>query len=197
MSDYSAAAASQESAHPVLSLERPHARLMTYYVLRSILTLPLMPVVLPYLFFRYHTMRYRFDEEGVSQRWGILFRREISLTYSRLQDIHLASNVVERWLGLARVQLQTASGSSKAEMTIEGLLEYEEVRDFLYSRMRGVKASPEDSAAETTDGDPLVTALESVADELSAVRSLLEERGVAAPPPPPAPIADPPGEESP
>lgn len=188
VSDYSSDAAPRESAHHrtpgsrVLSLERPHPRLMRYYVLRSILTLPLMPVVLPYLFFRYHTMRYRFDEEGVSQRWGILFRREISLTYSRLQDIHLASNVVERWLGLARVQLQTASGSSKAEMTIEGLLEYEEVRDFLYSRMRGVKTSPDAEPSDRGDGDPLVSALESVADELAAVRGLLEARGLASPP---------------
>jgi putative membrane protein len=46
-------------------------------------------------------------------RWGILFRREISLTYARIQDIQLSSNLVERWLGLAKIQLQTASGSSR------------------------------------------------------------------------------------
>ena len=39
--------------------------------------------------FRYHTMRYRFDAEGVSMSWGILFRREVLLNYSRIQDIHL------------------------------------------------------------------------------------------------------------
>ena len=66
-------------------------------------------------------------------RWGILFRKEISLTYSRLQDIHLASNVVERWLDLARVKLQTERGSAAAEMTIEGLTEFDRIRDFLYS----------------------------------------------------------------
>lgn len=72
-------------------------------------------------------------------RWGILFRREISLTYARIQDIHLTSNVVERWLGLARIQIQTASGSAGAEMTIEGLRDFEMIRDGLYSRMRGVR----------------------------------------------------------
>ena len=71
--------------------------------------------------------------------WGILFRREINLTYSRIQDIHLVSNIVERWLGLARIQIQTASGSAKAEMTLAGLLQFERVRDFLYSRMRGAR----------------------------------------------------------
>jgi putative membrane protein len=70
-------------------------------------------------------------------RWGILFRREINLTYARIQDIHLRSNLIERWLGLARIEVQTASGSAGAEMILEGLLEYEAIRDYLYSHMRG------------------------------------------------------------
>ena len=82
-------------------------------------------------------MRYRFDADGVKMSWGILFRREVSLTYARIQDIHLTSNIVERWLGLAEVKLSTASGSASAEMTIEGLHEFELVRDFLYAKMRG------------------------------------------------------------
>ena len=64
-------------------------------------------------------------------RWGILFRREVSLTYRRIQDIHLRSGILQRWLGLADILVQTASGSAGAEMTIEGLQEYEQVREFL------------------------------------------------------------------
>ena len=33
-------------------------------------------VLLPYLYFRYHTMRFRFDREGIAMSWGLLFRRE-------------------------------------------------------------------------------------------------------------------------
>lgn len=110
---------------------------MTYYLLTCVLTGPLFPILIVPAFFRYHTLRYRFDADGISMRWGILFRREINLTYTRIQDIHLTSNIVERWLGLARIQIQTASGSASAEMTLEGLESYETVRDFLYARMRG------------------------------------------------------------
>src|SRR5436190_8117995 len=95
--------------------------------------------MLPYLYFRYHTLRYSFDLEGVKMSWGILFRREINLTYSRIQDIHLSSGFIQRWLRLADIQIQTASGSASAEMTIEGLLEHEVVREYLYQRMRGLK----------------------------------------------------------
>ena len=105
-------------------------------------------------------------------RWGILFRREITLTYARIQDIHLTSNILERWLRLARIQIQTASASAAAEMTLEGLHEFETVRDFLYTKMRGVRGKP----ATTAPKDDLASALREVAAELRAVREALEKR---------------------
>ncbi|HEX4955996.1 MAG TPA: PH domain-containing protein [Thermoanaerobaculia bacterium] len=172
----------------VFALERPHSSLWTYYLLRSLLFGPLVFFAAIPLYFRYHTLRFRFDEQGIAMRWGILFRREINLTYARIQDIHLTSNLVERWLGLAKIQIQTASGSAKAEMTIEGLKEYELVRDFLYSKMRGVKegtverprpalesAAPAAEAGEA-DGD-LAAALYEVAAELKALRAAIERQG--------------------
>src|SRR6185436_13823152 len=131
----------------ILAIERPHPKLMTYYFICCLLTGPFFLILILPNFFRYHTMRYRFDAEGISMRWGILFRREVILNYARIQDIHLVSNLLERWLGLARLQIQTASGSASAEMTLEGLLEFDAVRDFLYSRMRGVKEASQGPAA--------------------------------------------------
>lgn len=126
----------------ILGIERPDKALWTYYLLTCLVIPPLFPFLVLPAWFRYHTMRYQFTDEGISMRWGILFRREIILSYARIQDIHLRSNIVERWLGLARILIQTASGSASAEMTIEGLKEFQAVRDFLYSRMRGVKEHP-------------------------------------------------------
>lgn len=158
---------------------RPDRRLLIYYALGSALAGPLFFLPLIPLFFRYETLRYRFDAEGVAMRWGILFRREISLTYARIQDIHLSSNIVERWLGLGKVQIQTASGSASAEMVIEGLPNFEEVRDFLYSRMRGAREEPRPAPADTAprpDGDDLAAVLRAVAGELREVRRALEGR---------------------
>jgi len=91
---------------------QPDPKLLTYYMLTSLLAGPGFPFLMLYQYFRYHTLRYVVEDEGITMRWGILFRREVSLTYARIQDIHLNSNFVERWLGLAKVQVQTASGSS-------------------------------------------------------------------------------------
>src|SRR5262249_17052272 len=126
------------------------------------------------LYFRYHTMRYRFDAEGIHMRWGILLRREIMLNYSRIQDIQLRSNVVERWLGLARIEIQTASGSAGSEMVLEGLLNFVDVCDFLYSRMRG--AQSHESRREGAAPDSLASVLDEVTTELRALRQALEQQ---------------------
>lgn len=154
----------------------PSPNLLTYYVLASLLFGPAFVIaVIPY-YLRYHTMRYEVDEEGITMRWGILFRREISLTYTRIQDIHLSSNFVERWLGLAKIQVQTASGSAAAEMTIEGMPNPDSIRDFLYSKMRGArKESPISGqlVVEGAAGDPigaLTATLREVAAEVRALR---------------------------
>ena len=158
------------------AIERPHARLLGYYVLRSLLV-PFWLVMLPYHYFRYSTMRYRFDAEGVRMSWGVLFRREITLTYARIQDIHLTSNVVQRWLGLANLQIQTASASAGAEMTIEGCLEYAAIRDYLYAKMRGSRSkAPAAKDAASLDGSSaaIVSALVDVAAELGKAREALD-----------------------
>ena len=153
----------------------PHRALLTYYMLRSLLLGPLFIFALVVGWFRYHTLRYDIDEQGITMRWGILFRREVSLAYARIQDIQLSSNLVERWLGLAKIQLQTASGSSGAEMTIEGVREIDALRDFLYARTRGANPStPARSGAAPVaaerDVDELAEALNAVAAELRALR---------------------------
>ena len=141
---------------------------MTYYVLKAVVANVAFPFVFPYLYFRYHTMRYRFDIDGIHMKWGIIFRREVLLNYSRIQDIHLRSNLIERWLGLARIEIQTASGDASANMTLEGMEDPEGMRDFLYSRMRGTRGEKADA------GDPLAAVLSEIAGELREIRTLVE-----------------------
>ena len=169
----------------ILAIRRPAPALLTCYAITSLAGLFLAPVIFVPLFFKYHTLRYRIDEEGISASWGILFRREIHLTYKRIQDIHVSRNIVERWLGIGRVELQTASGSSSAELVLEGMTEHEAVRDFLYARMRGHGAAAAGArgagaapaAGEPTEGHQAGEALallREVRSELEALRRTLE-----------------------
>jgi len=178
----------------IFALERPLPALMNCYFIRCLPALLFPPVGIILIlahFFRYKSMRYRFDDSGISMQWGILYRRQTILNYARIQDIHLVSGFVERWLGLARIQIQTASGSSMPEMTLEGLPDHERVRDFLYSRMRGTQdlarsprnvqspALPETARplpSSTTQDAELAGVLREVTSELRSIRELLQER---------------------
>lgn len=168
----------------IFALERPQSALWKLYIVRCLLTGPLIVFTLPYFYFRYHTLRYRFDDEGIHMKVGILFRREVNLTYARIQDIHLKSGFIQRWFGLADVQIQTASGNSGAELTIEGFKQYEAIRDFLYTRMRGSRNGGKPPAATSATETSIPSAGETKAaallleirDELRQANELLEAK---------------------
>jgi uncharacterized membrane protein YdbT with pleckstrin-like domain len=157
----------------VTALTRPAPSLLTYYLLAALVTTVAWPFVALYLYFRYHTLHYRFDDEGISMGYGILFRREMHLTYARMQDIHLSQNIVERWLGLGRVTVQTAGGGAGGDLEIVGLREFEAIRDYLYARLRGVRG---EQITAGPAGSPTAKLLGEIRDELRAAARALGAR---------------------
>jgi len=153
------------------AISRPDRSLLNYYIICAVLTGPGFPFVFLPLFFKYETLKYRFDDDGVSMSWGILFRRETYLTYRRIQDIHVTRNIIQRWMGLATVAVQTASGTSGAEMSIEGILQFDALRDFLYQKMRGAKGITEaaDAPAHAVPEDEALVLLRQIRDSLGAL----------------------------
>ena len=156
------------------SITRPSPVLLSYYGLVSLIgtlcILPLTLIVLLPHYFKYRTLRYRFDDEGISMAWGMLFRREINLTYRRIQDIHVTRNLFQRWMGLATLAVQTASGSATPEMSIEGILEVDALRDFLYSKMRGARGETQPKTRPDEPADEALLLLQEIRDKLAALR---------------------------
>lgn len=163
---------------------RPIPALLKYYAIISCFSFVFFPVVFLPLLFKYNSLRYKFDDEGVSMSWGILFKREVYLTYRRVQDIHVTHGIIQRQFGLATVSVQTASGSMGAQMSIEGIGDPEGLRDYLYSRMRGSREtqttvrSPQDNPASPNGGSPAPPdeALVLLKDILEEVRGLRRSR---------------------
>jgi uncharacterized protein len=158
-------------------ITRPDPLLLRYYLLVSALSLFGFPFVFLPLYLRYRTLRYRFDERGVAASWGVLNRKEVVLTYRRVQDIHVTRNLLHRWLGLAVVGLQTASGSAGPGITIEGVRDPERLRDYLYRQMRGAHGSAEQAAVGQQGDDPGSEALgllREIRDDLHRLRLATE-----------------------
>lgn len=162
-------AAAPASGFDPRAITRPDPRLMSYYTALSLLSLIFFPITFIPLLIRYRTLRYRFDDDGVGMSVGLLFRRETHLTYRRIQDIHVTRGLLQRWFGLATVEVQTASGSSAAELVIEGMLEPDRLRDWLYARMRGSHGEPETSDEPAADDDEPLALLREIRDELRRI----------------------------
>ena len=165
----------------IRAIERPHPNLLTMYFLQALASLFAFPFVMLPLYFKYHTLKYKFDDEGISASWGIIFKREIYLTYRRIQDIHVSRNLFERWLGIGKVGIQTASGSAAAELSLEGMSDYEGVRDYLYGKMRGTgknavrgEAGAATAGAERADESEVVELLRAIKEDIEGVRRAIE-----------------------
>jgi len=156
----------------VAKITRPEPSLLLYYLLISLLGFVAFPFVFVPLFFRYETLKYRFDDQGVFMSYGILFRREMQLTYARMQDIHLSQNLLERWLHLGTVTVQTAGSGEGGNLGIVGVKEFEAIRDYLYARMRGVR----DEGKHTGHADTLIEIRDALTRTAQALKAVAERR---------------------
>jgi uncharacterized protein len=73
-------------------------------------------------------------------------------------------------MGLATVEIQTASGHAEATMKIEGVLEAEALRDFLYHQMRGARHDEDAAPAAPPLADEALALLREIRDEVRALR---------------------------
>ena len=142
------------------ALERPSPRLLTYYILTGLLSGPACFIVIPALIIRYNTLRYQFEETGLRMQLGLFFKREVVIAFRRIQDIHVSRNLIQRWLGIASVSVQTASGNAMPEIVLEGITDPDSVLDWLYERMRGAKGVATTGPASAVNSASAVNAMQ-------------------------------------
>jgi len=121
------------------------------------------------------TIRYRLTKSEMEWRRGVWFRQTGIVPYNRITNIDIMQGPVSRYFGIASLKIQTAGFSApnarSAEIKIEGIEKFEELREHIMGFVRGrppvaVEAYREEKAA---GGDPVV-------GELVRIRKLLEKR---------------------
>ena len=167
---YTACMNTQPTTLDTSALERPSPKLLTYYLLIGLLTGPGLFIAIPAFIIRYNTLRYRFEDSGLRMQLGLFFRKEVVFAFRRIQDIHVSRNLIQRWLGIASVSVQTASGNAMPEIVLEGITDPDSVRDWLYERMRGAKgyatATPTTAAGAKLSVPPRLDTHETEVTEL-------------------------------
>lgn len=99
---------------------------------------------------RYERYRYQLAEDTVDIDSGVLSRREREIPYERIQNVDVAQNVVQRFLDIAELRIETAGGSStEATLKYVNRGEASRLQDELSRRKRGVEAGTDEEREAT------------------------------------------------
>jgi len=128
---------------------------------------------------------YRYADEELIVRDGILFRKERHIPYDRVHNVALVQNPFHRMLKVASVRIETASGGApEAVMRVLSLDAVQELRDHTLNRERaavsvsGARGEFPEAVAVSGAGGDLVEAGAGATDggtERSAAASLAAE----------------------
>jgi membrane protein YdbS with pleckstrin-like domain len=69
---------------------------------------------------RFKRRRYRLNEIGLRTRHGLVWQREVSVPYSRIQHTDVSRGPIERYFGISTLIVHTA-GTENASISVDGL----------------------------------------------------------------------------
>jgi membrane protein YdbS with pleckstrin-like domain len=124
----------------------------------------------------YGTIRYKLTNDEVVWQRGVWFRQTGIVPYNRITNIDTIQGPISRMLGIAALRIQTAGYSgqqTRAEIGMNGIEHFEELRALLMSFIRGKKPA----AVETYEAEEIETATGTgeIHRELVRIRELLEQ----------------------
>ena len=122
----------------------------------------------------YEMRWYVVTDRSLRIRSGVVWLREMTMTFANVQEVRVNANPIERWLGLANVEVQSAgggdsnshgAGTSGHVAKFAGVDNAAAIRDLIAERLRAYRDS---GLGETTleEREPLL---------LSSAREVLEE----------------------
>lgn len=92
---------------------------MTFPFLLLALVLAILAIVYGYLHLSYNSFTYELNDKEIIIREGIITRKTTAISYGHIQDIRSERSLVERMLGLATIDIETAAANNKRAATVQ------------------------------------------------------------------------------
>ena len=143
-----------------------------------VVTLVSLPILVLLIFIAYwipqyyETMRYQLTGNEIVRKRGVWFKQTGIVPYSRITNIDTTQGPISRMLGIAVLKIQTAGYSGQqtgAELRIEGMKHFEELRELIMDFVRGKKPEAVETYAPEAEDSNL-----RILKELVKIRELLE-----------------------
>lgn len=132
------------------------------------------------LFYYYKSLEYELTPEEVVVRKGFIFQRMHTLPLRALTNITIYRGIADRLLGLGTLKVHTAgySGTSSAEVTIPGLVDYQEIHDQIVSMTKKLRPMTPKASIEEEEEEGSVfkdeQMLQAIFKELKEIKNLLK-----------------------
>ena len=104
----------------------------------------------------YRRFEYELTDDTFDIRSGVISRREREIPYRRIQNVDISRNVLQRLLGIAAVNLETAGGSStEGSIRYVSPAEAKRLQSELQRRKRRVESDVEGDVDDGTEAEPV------------------------------------------
>lgn len=99
---------------------------------------------------RYWSFRYRVEADELVIEQGVLRRQERHIPLANIQEIRLEQNLVQRWLGVARADIETSTGGEvEASLAVLAVEDIARLRHGVFGARAAVAATEPAASVET------------------------------------------------
>ena len=125
----------------------------------------------------YRSLSYEIGDEQVIVRQGVLTRAVKHVPYRTVTNITVKRGLIDRWLGLGTLDIQTAgmSGTHQAEQSLAGLADADEVYDLVVGQLRRFRGGMAPTQAEAESPGSADEMLSALLVEVRAIREMIEK----------------------
>lgn len=121
---------------------------------------------------------YRLTPEEIQYRRGVWIKKQSEVPYKRITNVTTSEGPIQRWVGAGSVEIHTAGRSAQAgaEMKVQGVEDFEEVKDQVMAEVRAQRGVAEDEGEAPAEAPTAATgtADEELLEEVRQIREILE-----------------------
>ena len=123
----------------VLYFVLPYSVNLVLGIIGLICLVSMIPVFI-WLPYYWKSLSYSIEEDAVRGSKGVFWKKHVTVPYRKITNVDITQGPIARYFGIACVHLQTAgyggADGSRAELKLEGLREYEKIREEIHNRIK-------------------------------------------------------------
>jgi len=130
----------------------------------------------------YRRLKYAIEDDEVKAAKGVFWKKNVTVPFMKITNVDVTQGPIQRLFRIGTIKVQTAGAGgaqgAKPELVFIGIRDLEGVKETIMERVRGRKFEGREEPVKASADMYQSEILGKILLELSAIRQLLEKRGV-------------------